>query len=262
VSARAVFETRGLRVRHHARGGGFVEALRGVDLALEPGRVVALVGESGAGKSTLGRALLGLLPRESTVEGEVRIGERLLAHGDERAWSAVRGRNIAWLPQDPLAALDPTWTVLEQVAEAPRLADGLAPQAALERAQAALVRAGLGETALWERYPHQLSGGQRQRALLACALVSSPAALVADEPTSALDASLALHVIDTLRELAARDQLAVLWITHDLPAALEHADEIVVLLAGHIVERGTPRALRTGATHEYTRALLAAGGAR
>ncbi|MCY3002367.1 MAG: ATP-binding cassette domain-containing protein [Planctomycetota bacterium] len=262
VSARAVLETRGLRVRHHSRGGAGVEALRGVELALEPGRLLALVGESGAGKSTLGRALLGLLPRESTVEGEVRVGERLLAHGDERAWAAVRGRTVAWLPQDPLAALDPTWTVLEQVAEAPRLADGLAPQAALELARAALERAGLGDAALWERYPHQLSGGQRQRALLACALVRSPAALVADEPTSALDASLALHVIQSLRELAARDGLAVLWITHDLPAALCHADEIAVLLAGELVERGTPQALRAGAAHEYTRALLAAGGVR
>lgn len=262
MSERAVVEARGLRVWHSTRGGGRVEALRGVDLMLVPGRVVALVGESGAGKSTLGRVLLGLLPRESTVEGEVRVGERSLSHGDERAWSAVRGRTIAWLPQDPLAALDPTWTVLEQVAEAPRLADGLAAQAALELARAALGRAGLGEPALWERYPHQLSGGQRQRALLACALVRSPAALVADEPTSALDASLALHVIETLRGLAQRDQLAVLWITHDLAAALAHADEVVVLLAGQIVERGTPQELRAGATHEYTRALLAAGGVR
>ena len=256
----AILETRALRVRYVARGGGSVEALRGVDLALEPGCVLAVVGESGAGKSTFGRALLGLLPRECAVEGEVRVEGTALAHGDERAWATVRGRRVAWLPQDPLAALDPTWSVLEQVAEAPRFADGLAPEAALARAKATLVRAGLAEAELWERFPHQLSGGQRQRALLACALARSPAALIADEPTSALDAGLALHVLGILRELASRDRLAVLWITHDLPAALAHADEVAVLRAGEIVERGTPLELRRGARHEYTRALFAAGG--
>ncbi len=262
MSASAVAEVRNLRVRHLARNGGFVDALRGIELALAPGRVLAVVGESGAGKSTLGRALLGLLPRESEVQGEVRVAGNVLQHGDERTWSAVRGRTVAWLPQDPLAALDPTWTVFEQVVEAPQLADGLAPELASERAKAALVRAGLGERELWERYPHQLSGGQRQRALLACALVRSPAALVADEPTSALDAGLALHVLESFRELATRDGVAVLWITHDLPAALAHADELAVLLAGQVVERGSPGELRSAARHDYTRALLAAGGLR
>ena len=214
-------------------------AARDVSLDLAPGRIVALVGPSGSGKSSIALALLGLLPGTARVSGSIVHRERAFDASQVEGLSALRGRAIGWVPQDPLAALDPCYAALEQVAEALRVCDGLAAGVARERALAWLERLGLEPAAeLGARAPHALSGGQRQRVLLATALARSPDVLVLDEPTSALDLPRTIELLALLRRLALEEGTAVLWITHDLRAARALADECLVLREGRIVARG------------------------
>jgi peptide/nickel transport system ATP-binding protein len=254
---------RDLRVAY-TRAGRETQALRGVSLELRPGRVLALAGESGSGKSTLGLALLGLLPRNARIAGgEILVDGRDLAHAAEDQWRAVRGRRIAMHFQDAQAALDPTQPIGEQVAEGPRLADGLGRAEARERALVALRDVGLPDAErVYTSFPHELSGGMRQRALFAVAVARDPAALVADEPTSALDPTLQLRILELLRARARARGTAILWITHDLASAAFAADEIAVLHAGRIVERAPAERLVRRPKHPYTVALLAATLAR
>jgi peptide/nickel transport system ATP-binding protein len=257
VSAREpVLEVRELRVSY-ARGGVRRAALDGVSLELRAGHVLALLGASGSGKSTLALALLGLLPHNARVEGgRVALRGRELARPDD--WRAVRGRGVAWLPQDSNTALDPLMRIGAQVCEALTVCDGLAQDEARVRALAALARAGLPEGRdVLERYPHELSGGMRQRALFAQALAREPEVLIADEPTSALDATLALQWTERVREQCARG-MAVLWITHDVALAYHASDELAVLQHGRIVERGATRDVCERPAHEATSAFVRA----
>ncbi|MEJ2861593.1 ABC transporter ATP-binding protein [Actinomycetospora flava] len=240
--------------------GGTVDAVRGVDLEVAPGEVVAIVGESGSGKSTLAQAIIGLLPDNGAVRsGSVRLGEDELVGRTDRQWRSVRGARIGLVPQDPAVSLNPVQKVGAQVAEVLRT-HGLADRrSAPAKAVALLERAGLPDAAVRAgQYPHELSGGMRQRALIAVAIAADPGLLIADEPTSALDATIARQILDHLEELREASGSSLLLITHDLAVAADRADRIVVMSGGRVVEQGPTAELLAHPRDAYTRELLAA----
>ncbi|WP_203901795.1 dipeptide ABC transporter ATP-binding protein [Virgisporangium aliadipatigenens] len=236
---------------------GAHEAVRDVAFALRPGRVLALVGESGSGKSVTAMSILGLLPPSARVTGSVRLdGEELIGAKPARL-RQIRGGTIGTVFQEPMSALNPVFTVGNQIAEA------LHAHRTLSRAQARQrVRELLAEMDLPERvagaYPHQLSGGQLQRATIAMALSCGPALLIADEPTTALDVTVQAGILDLLRDVCARTHTAVLLITHDMGVVADLADDVVVLTEGRAVERAPVHDLFATPEHGYTRALLEA----
>jgi len=250
----------GLDVAYRQGRDRWLPAVRGVDLTVSPGEVVALVGESGSGKSTTAHAVVGLLPPGGVVRaGRITFAGTELAGASERVLRGVRGTGIGLVPQDPAVSLNPVQRVGAQVAEVLRL-HGLADRrSAAVRAVEELDRAGLPDAAVRARqYPHELSGGMRQRVLIAIALAARPRLLVADEPTSALDVTVQRQILDHLAALVADLGTAVLLITHDLGVAGDRADRIAVMSRGGIVESGTPSALLGAPSHAYTRALVAA----
>ncbi|OJZ75704.1 ABC transporter ATP-binding protein [Mycobacterium paraffinicum] len=233
-------------------------AVRGVDLTVLPGRTVAVVGESGSGKSTTAAAILGLLPPGGRITaGRIVFDGSDIAGADRRTLRAIRGREIGYIPQDPMSNLNPVWKVGFQVSEALRAntSDGRARRRAIEL----LGQAGMPDPAKQAgRYPHQLSGGMCQRALIAIGLAGRPRLLIADEPTSALDVTVQRQVLDHLQGLAAELGTALLLITHDLALAAERAESVVVMRDGVVVESGAARSILRDPQHEYSRRLVAA----
>ncbi|MFT4265924.1 MAG: ABC transporter ATP-binding protein, partial [Xenophilus sp.] len=235
-----------------------VRAVSGVSLEVRRGEVVALIGESGSGKSVTLRTLLRLHPeRRTTIGGEVRVAGRDVLALSGRALADFRGKVVSMIFQEPLLALDPVYTVGAQIAESVRRHEGLDKAAAQRRALELFERVRIPSP---ERrlaaYPHELSGGMRQRAMIALALACRPQMLLADEPTTALDATVQIQILLLLRELQRDLGLASLFVTHDIGAAVEVADRIAVMYAGHIVEEGTARELIRAPRHPYTIALL------
>ncbi|MFZ4841099.1 dipeptide ABC transporter ATP-binding protein [Mycetocola saprophilus] len=232
-------------------------AVTGLSFDLAPGRCVALVGESGSGKSVSARALLGLVGPGSRVEAsELRLGTHDLRTLTPAQWRGVRGREVGLVLQDALVSLDPLNTIGSEVAESLRLHTGLAKKPAAEIVHALLRRVGIRDPE--ERaaqYPHQLSGGLRQRALIASAVAAGPRVLIADEPTTALDVTVQAQVLELLAELK-REGTALLLVSHDLAVVSELADEIIVLRAGAVIERGTPAQILQNPRADYTRQLL------
>jgi peptide/nickel transport system ATP-binding protein len=242
-----LIEARALHVRFPG-----VHAVRGVDLAIAPGEVVALVGGSGSGKTTLGRALLRLAP---ISDGTLHFRGADVTHAKGADLLALRlAAQIVF--QDPYASLDPRMRVADIVAEPLRLPAGLAVPERRRRAEAMLDQVGLA--GMGGRYPHQLSGGQRQRVAIARALVRKPAFVVADEPVSALDMTVQKQVLALLRDLQRAEGFACLFVTHDLAVAEEISDRVVVMQQGAIVEEGGRDRIFDAPAHPYTRALLAA----
>jgi peptide/nickel transport system ATP-binding protein len=242
-----------------SRGGGRFRAVDGVAFAVDAGRTLALVGESGCGKTMTALAMLRLVPPVARIEGgEVILRDRDLLRLSEREMQDVRGGDLGIIFQEPLTALNPVYTVGEQVAEGLRRHLGLRPREAWSRAVEQLQEVGIPNAARRaHEYPHQLSGGMRQRAMIAAAVACRPALLLADEPTTALDVSVQAHILDLLRRLQAERDMALLLITHDLGVVAEMADEVAVMYAGHIVERAPAPALFGRPAHPYTRGLLA-----
>jgi dipeptide transport system ATP-binding protein len=243
-------------------GAETVPVIRDLDFTLERGKILGLVGESGAGKSMVGRAIAQLLPPGFAVTGG-RLefaGDDLVGMPAERR-RALLGRDIAFVPQEPLSALDPVLTVGQQMDEhLQRL--GLAPAARRAQALDLLDRVHLPRPAqVRDSYPHQLSGGMCQRVLIALAFASRPRLVVADEPTTALDVTIQARIVQLIAELQARDGTALIFITHDLRLAAQICDDILVLYAGRAVERGPARQLMAEPAHPYTRSLKLAGPA-
>lgn len=233
-------------------------AVRGVDFTVLPGHTVAVVGESGSGKSTTAAAILGLLPPGGRITaGRIVFDGSDITGADRRALRAIRGREIGYVPQDPMSNLNPVWKVSFQVSEALRAntSDGRTRRRAIEL----LGQAGMPDPAKQAaRYPHQLSGGMCQRALIAIGLAGRPRLLIADEPTSALDVTVQRQVLDHLQGLTAELGTALLLITHDLALAAERAESVVVMRDGVVVESGAARSILRDPKHEYTRRLVAA----
>ncbi|WP_262348439.1 dipeptide ABC transporter ATP-binding protein [Cellulosimicrobium cellulans] len=260
ADATPVLEVEGLAVGYRTRDGQVYRAVRGVDLRVRPGEVVALVGESGSGKSSTAHAALHLLARGGAVTGgRIRLGGRDVSDLTEREWRAVRGREVGLVPQDPTVSLNPVQRVGDQVAEV-LVIHGLARRReARRRAVALLEQAAVPDPAARARqYPHQLSGGLRQRVLIAVAIAAGPRLVVADEPTSALDVTVQRRILDHLETLVRDRGTALLLITHDLGVAADRADRIVVLENGAVVEEGTADQVLGDPRHPYTRQLIAA----
>jgi peptide/nickel transport system ATP-binding protein len=238
---------------------GNVPVLRDVSFTIEPGRILGLVGESGAGKSMIGRVIADLLPRDfhPSANRFAFRGEEFLGLAADRK-RALLGNRIAFIPQEPLSALNPVRTIGSQFGEhLARL--GIPKEERRTRTAQALAEVRLADPdRLLDLYPFQLSGGMCQRVLIAMAFSSNPALIVADEPTTALDVTTQAHIVSLIRKLQAAHDTGILFITHDLRLAAHLCDDVVVLYAGDIVERGPAKAVFGAPHHPYTRALKAA----
>jgi peptide/nickel transport system ATP-binding protein len=235
-----------------------VQAVSGVSLEVQAGEVLALIGESGSGKSVTLRSLLRLHPeRRTRIAGQVLVAGRDVLALSPRELSGFRGKVASMVFQEPLLALDPVYPVGAQIVEAIRRHEAVSRAEAHRRALALFerVRIPSPERRL-QAYPHEMSGGMRQRAMIALALACEPRLLLADEPTTALDATVQIQILLLLRQLQRDLGLSVIFVTHDLGAAVEVADRIAVMYAGRIVEEGTARELIRTPRHPYTVALL------
>ncbi len=238
---------------------GALEVVRGVDLSLGKGRTLGLVGESGCGKSITMLAIMGLLPEQVRVTGSIRLQGEELVGKSQGALTALRGKRMAMIFQDPMTSLNPVMSVGEQLGEAIAIHNPRMPRA--ERASRALDLLRLVAIPFPDRrllqYPHELSGGMRQRVMIAIAMANDPDLLIADEPTTALDVTVQAQIMELLQRLQAERQMGLMLISHDLGVVGDIADEVAIMYAGRIVERGGVDAVFDAPRHPYTHGLLA-----
>jgi microcin C transport system ATP-binding protein len=232
-----------------------------VSFTIQKGETLALVGESGSGKSVTALSILKLLtyPPASHPSGVVLFKGEDLLRADEEALRRVRGNEITMVFQEPMTSLNPLHTIERQIGEIIALHSGLSGDQARARILALLEEVGLRDAASrLNAYPHQLSGGQRQRVMIAMALANEPDLLIADEPTTALDVTIQAQILDLLKEIQKRRNMAILFITHDLGIVRRLADRVCVMTKGQIVEQGAVKDIFTAPQHDYTKKLLAA----
>ncbi|MGI8700191.1 MAG: ABC transporter ATP-binding protein [Nocardioidaceae bacterium] len=247
-----------LRTWFHTRSG-VVRAVDGVDLTVDEGQTLCLVGESGCGKSVTAHSIMRLIDRPGRIEADSRVifrGQNLLDMSTAEV-RRIRGSAISMIFQEPMSSLNPLYTVGAQVAEAAAAHGKLSRREAMAAAIDLLQMVGIpspGSRAA--EYPHQMSGGMRQRVMIAMALANEPQLLIADEPTTALDVTIQAQILDLLESLRDRLQMAILLITHDLGVVAEMADDVNVMYAGRIVERGPVSHIFDRPQHPYTEALL------
>ncbi|PWC13045.1 ABC transporter ATP-binding protein [Brenneria corticis] len=238
--------------------GGWLHAVRGVSLNVARGRTHCLVGESGCGKSITALSLLRLLPAGADMRADaVRFQQQDMLALPARRLNEWRGARIAMIFQEPMTALNPVFTIGDQLISVFRCHRGGGKQAARQRAASLLERVGIPDPQRsMRRYPHQLSGGQRQRVLIAMALMCEPPLIVADEPTTALDVTVQKQILDLLSDLQREFGLSLLLITHDLGVVAHYADDMSVMYAGQIVESGPVEDVLRTPRHPYTRGLI------
>ena len=242
-----------------ATDAGSVRAVDEVTFDVHPGEVLAVVGESGSGKSVSARAAIGLLPDTARVSGVVELGGRDVAGLSDKQFTALRGKDIAMVFEEPGAALDPLFTVGQQIAEAVRAHTDLDRKQARERAIELLRMVRLPDPEhRVDYYPHQLSGGQKQRVVIACAIACEPAVIIADEPTTALDVTVQAEILELLRDLRDRLGSAIVLITHNMGVVADLADRVVVMNGGKVVEIAPVEQLFAEPADPYTRTLLSA----
>ncbi|HEY4199127.1 MAG TPA: dipeptide ABC transporter ATP-binding protein [Devosiaceae bacterium] len=241
---------------------GGVPILRDINLSLEPGRILGIIGESGSGKSMTALSVMQLLPQGAAAKGAIRLlGEDLL-QAPEIELNAMRGDRIGMVFQEPMTALNPLKTIGEQVAETVRLR-GSSRRKAAAIADVTLERVGLpADRFPRDRYPHELSGGQRQRVVIAMAIAMRPQLLIADEPTTALDVTTQARIIDLLKRLVSEDGMGMIFITHDLAVVADLADDIAIMRRGEVVEAGPTAKVFRQLQHPYTQALFEASAHR
>jgi oligopeptide/dipeptide ABC transporter ATP-binding protein len=238
---------------------GLLRAVDGADLELEPGRTLGVVGESGSGKSVTARSIMRLIEPPGQIEPGSRVvfeGRDLVSLPEEEL-ERLRGNEISMIFQEPIASLNPAYTVGDQIAEVPELHLRVGRREAQERAVEMLRLVGMPLPEQRAReYPHQLSGGMCQRVMIAMALACNPKLLIADEPTTALDVTIQAQILDLMADLRDRLGMAILLITHDMGVIAEMADDVAVMYAGRVVERGPIEAVFARPQHPYTEALL------
>ncbi|MFQ5330471.1 MAG: ABC transporter ATP-binding protein [Thermodesulfobacteriota bacterium] len=237
---------------------GTVEAVRGISFTLGEGRSLGIVGESGCGKSVTALSIMRLLQYPAQIKaGEVLYRGRDLLKLSNAEMMKIRGREIAMIFQEPMTALNPVFTIGNQIIEAITRHQGLTKRGAKERAAELLGLVGIPSPEMRvNEYPHQLSGGMRQRAMIAMALCCEPSLLIADEPTTALDVTIQAQILNLIAELQERFKMAMILITHDLGVIAEVVDEVAVMYAGRIVELTDTVALFKNPLHPYTIGLL------
>ena len=238
---------------------GEIKAVKGVSFSLEKGKTLGLVGESGSGKTVTALSIVRLLsPLARILKGKIIYkGKDLLLYSEEEM-RKVRGREIAFIFQEPMSALNPVFTIGEQIIEAVKLHKKIKTKEAAKEVINLLDKVGIrpGQERMKD-YPHSLSGGMRQRVLIAMALACSPSLLIADEPTTALDVTIQAEILELIDKLKIENSLTMLLITHDLGVVAEHVDNVAIMYRGMIVEYASVKDLFYEPTHPYTKALLA-----
>ena len=237
---------------------GEIKALRNVSFNLEKGKILGIVGESGSGKSVTVYSILGLLPNSAkVVGGSVKfLGEELIGAPDN-VMQKIRGNKISIIFQDPMTSLNPTYTVGKQLTEAILLHTDMTKYEASERAEEILKMVNISDVKRrMKQYPFELSGGMRQRIMIAMALATEPDILIADEPTTALDVTIQASILDLMSSLQKRLGMSIIMITHDLGVIARMCDEVIVMYAGSIAERGSTQQIFYNPSHEYTKGLL------
>ncbi|MDP1729911.1 MAG: dipeptide ABC transporter ATP-binding protein, partial [Devosia sp.] len=248
-----------LEVKDLALSIGTVPILRDIDLSVDAGEILGIIGESGSGKSMTALSIMQLLPRHTTTSGSIRLDGEELVGKPEARMCAIRGRQIGMVFQEPMTALNPVKTIGEQVAETV-LVHGKASRAeAMRIARETLDRVELPASRFpLDRYPHELSGGQRQRVVIAMAIALRPRLLIADEPTTALDVTTQAQILRLLQKLVDEDRMGMMLITHDLAVVAGNADRIAIMRRGEVVEAGETLDVFRHMRHPYSKALFAA----
>lgn len=243
---------------HFKTFAGEVQAIRGVNLNLQKGETLALVGESGSGKSVTAKSVMQLLSNNAMVkEGSILFKGENLLEKSEREMQSIRGKEIAMIFQDPMTSLNPTMKIGRQIAEVIIKHEKASKEEAYKRAEELLELVGIpNPKERMKQYPHQFSGGQRQRIVIAIALACNPDILIADEPTTALDVTIQAQILELLKELQCKFQMAIIFITHDLGVVANVADRVAVMYAGKVVEVGTSDEVFYNPQHPYTWGLL------
>ena len=253
-----MLEIKGLKT-HFKTDDGWLHAVDGVDMTLDAGETLCVVGESGCGKSVTAKTVLKLIdmPPGKIVAGQVLWQGRDLVPLSPVEMQAIRAKEIAIIFQEPMTSLNPVFTVGEQIAESLRLHEGLSRKDAMDRAveMLRLVRIPTPERRVRD-YPHQFSGGMRQRVMIAIALACKPKLLIADEPTTALDVTIQAQILDLMAELKSTMGMAVMLITHAMGVVAEVAQRVVVMYAGKVVEEATVEELFANPRHPYTQGLI------
>ncbi|MBT3141069.1 microcin ABC transporter ATP-binding protein [Phaeobacter gallaeciensis] len=254
----AVLEVNDLRVSFR-QDGQLSAAVKGVSFTVDRGETVALVGESGSGKSVTALSTVSLLGDSAVVEGSVTYAGKEMIGASKDTLMQVRGNDISFIFQEPMTSLNPLHTIEKQMAESLALHQGIKGAAAKTRIIELLNKVGIRDSAeRLDSYPHQLSGGQRQRVMIAMALANKPDVLIADEPTTALDVTIQAQILELLADLKRKENMGLLFITHDLGIVRRIADRVCVMKDGEIVETGPTAAIFDDPQHPYTRKLLAA----
>ena len=261
-----ILSVRDLNIKFNLRGK-ILHAIRGIDLDVYHGEVLAIVGESGSGKSVFTKSFMGLLDSNGSITSgtidyfgaDDHQPIRLSELKKEKDWLKVRGHEIAMIMQDPMTSLNPLKTIGDQIMEAVELHQGLKGAAAREKTLEYLRDVGIADPEVrFKQYPHEFSGGMRQRVVIAIAVACNPQILICDEPTTALDVTIQAQILELLKEMRVKYNLTIILITHDLGVVANIADRVAVMYAGDIVEIGTSDEIYYDPRHPYTWALLRA----
>ena len=244
-------------VVHYETEDSDVHAVNGIDIAIGKQRTLGLVGETGAGKTTTALSIMNLVPDPPGVikSGSITLEGKDVLKMSDAELEAMRGNDVAMIFQDPMTALNPVMTVGEQIAESLELHQNLKPEEALEKAKEMLKLVGIAEARATD-YPHQFSGGMKQRVVIAIALACSPKLPIADEPTTALDVTIQAQVLELMKDLINNRDMSMLMITHSLGIVAEICDDMAVMYAGRIVEKGTVDDVFNSMRHPYTEGLF------
>ena len=236
---------------------GEVKALNGVSFSMNEGEVLGIVGESGSGKSVTAYSIMGLTAYPGKlIGGTIYFNGHQIEKMSEKEMRKIRGNEVSIIFQDPMTSLNPVYTIGNQITEVIRLHTGKSKKEAYDRAKELLELVGINEpTKRLKQYPHELSGGMRQRVMIAIALACEPKLLIADEPTTALDVTIQAQILELLKDLQVNQGCSIMLITHDLGVIAEMADEVVVMYAGKVIERGSAKEIFHNPLHPYTMGL-------
>lgn len=259
-SAEVILRVKDLRVGYGQADGSTTEVVHGVSLDIRRGEVHGLIGESGSGKSQTAFAVLGLLPKGGSVTGgTIEYEGTRLENGSDADYKGIRGRRIAYIPQEPMSNLDQSFTIGSQLTEPLRVGLGMSKSEARDKALSLLERVGIpNPVRTFKAYPFEVSGGMAQRVLIAGAVSTDPDLIIADEPTTALDVTVQAEVLDLLRDLQQERHMAMLLVTHNFGVVADLCDRVTVMQSGLFVETGPVRAIFQRPEHPYTKSLLAA----